>query len=74
MIGVRDELAKYGPYQVGRWARGGPAPDRCYWCPLADIKPAVGVVSSKDRGVLWSYGYCQEHEGEARAWAEGGIP
>jgi hypothetical protein len=57
---VNDLLAKYGNYKVGRWAKDpdGGIPDRCYYCPLADIKPAVGFVVEDG----WRYGYCQDHK------------
>jgi len=59
-IQVVDLMAKYGSYSVGRWARepDGGRPDRCYFCPLADIRPAVGFVVRDG----WRYGYCEKHK------------
>ena len=57
---VEDLLAKNGPYKVGRWAKDpdGGIPDRCYFCPLINIKPAISYIV-KDG---WRYGYCEEHK------------
>jgi formate dehydrogenase maturation protein FdhE len=60
---VVDLLAKYGKPKTGRWAKAPDEPDRCYYCPLSDIKPSVGFVED---GEGWRYGYCAEHKAKAR--------
>ena len=54
-----DLLEKYGRYEVGRWS-GHPTlmPDRCYFCPLADIRPATGFVSIQKGKDRTRYGLC----------------
>ena len=37
-----DLNAKYGKAKAGRWCKPPAIPDRCYHCPLDNIKPAVG--------------------------------
>ena len=54
---VNDLLAKYGKPKVGRWAKAPDVPDRCEFCPLIDIKPAIGYFTQDG----WRYGYCAEH-------------
>ena len=54
---VEDLLAKHGPYKIGRWCRPPQEPDRCDFCPLADIKPAVGFVEEEG----WRRGFCEDH-------------
>jgi len=56
---VENLLAKYGPYKVGRWCKAPEEPDRCDFCLLADIKPAVGFVVDEDG---WRHGYCSQHQ------------
>ena len=72
---MTDLLAKYGPYNVGRWAAAPEVPDRCYFCPLADVRPAVGVVQmaeSEEVDAEWfRYGFCERHRAQALE-AEGG--
>ena len=59
---VEDLLAKHGSYKVGRWCLPPHIPDRCDFCPLGDIKPAVGFVV--DDG--WRHGFCEEHKQAAQ--------
>lgn len=74
---MTDLLAKHGPYNVGRWAAAPEMPDRCYFCPLADVWPAVGVVEmveeeweNENDGERWfRYGFCERHWPEAMAAA-----
>ena len=54
---VENLLYKYGPAKVGRWCRAPEVPDRCKWCELADIRPAVGFVLDGE----WRLGYCPAH-------------
>ena len=54
---VEDLLAKYGEPKVGRWAKAPSIPDRCDFCPLRDIRPAVGYI--EDDG--WRFGICAGH-------------
>ena len=54
---VENLLARYGQYKVGRWAKAPDVPDRCDFCPLMDIRPAIGFVTEDN----WRYGYCEEH-------------
>ena len=58
---MQDLLAKHGPYKVGRWCESPLVPDRCEFCPLDDIKPAVGFIVNNG----WRYGFCEEHQQEA---------
>jgi len=55
---MEDLVARHGPYKVGRWCKPPEIPDRCDFCPLADIKPAVGFVVDQDG---WRHGFCEEH-------------
>ncbi len=56
---VEDLLAKYGEPKTGRWAKVPYEPDRCDFCPLADIKPAIGFTTESDG---WRHGYCEHHK------------
>lgn len=58
---IEELIDKYGEAKVGRWCKSPQIPDRCMFCPLIDIKPAVGFVTSNG----WREGYCQEHKVEA---------
>lgn len=60
---VQDLLAQNGPYRVGRWCKAPEKPDRCYWCPLIDIKPATGFVADHQG---WRLGHCAKHRAQAR--------
>lgn len=53
-------LDKYGNARVGRWCKAPESPDRCDYCPLDDIRPAVGfrVIDG------WRHGYCAQHRPE----------
>lgn len=64
---MRDLTAKYGESKVGRWAKPPYIPDRCEFCPLADIKVATGYVTD-DLG--WRLGYCPEHKQEATEYVQ----
>jgi len=59
-----DLLATHGPYKVGRWCKAPDEPDRCYFCPLADVKPATGYVVRDG----WRHGHCQACTGKATHW------
>ncbi len=55
-----DLATKYGPYKVGRWCKAPEVPDRCDFCPLADIRPAVGWRRDGE----WRRGFCEQHRQE----------
>ena len=57
---IEELIDKYGKAKVGRWAKDpdGGIPDRCDYCRLINIKPAIGFVVIDG----WRHGYCQEHE------------
>ena len=61
---VQDLNATHGPHKVGRWCKPPHVPDRCDFCELADIRPAIGYVTEQDG---WRHGYCERHKGEADA-------
>lgn len=54
---VEESSDKYGKAKIGRWCKPPQIPDRCEFCPLADIQPAVGYFTQDG----YRYGYCQEH-------------
>lgn len=62
---VEELIDKYGKAKIGRWAKAPQIPDRCEFCPLIDIKPAIGFVERDG----WREGYCQEHKAEAETGA-----
>jgi hypothetical protein len=55
---MKNLTAKYGEPKVGRWAKPPYTPDRCEFCPLIDIKPAISFVTDN---LGWRLGYCPEH-------------
>ena len=55
---VEELIDKYGKAKTGRWAKAPSIPDRCEFCPLIDIKLAIGFVTEDG----WRLGYCEEHK------------